>query len=159
MPAARGRKIGAGILLFRRAVGGQPEVLLVHSGSPFKQGRDFRAWEIPKGEPRIGETLEDCARREFSEETGFGLDADLVPLGTALQARKVVRIWGCRGDADAESIRSRVVRTEFPRRSGCWIEHPEIDDCRWFGLREARKWIEPAQLPFLDRLETLLAPA
>ena len=43
-------KRSAGILLFRVAPGGQPEVLLGHMGGPFWARRDAGAWGVIKGE-------------------------------------------------------------------------------------------------------------
>jgi predicted NUDIX family NTP pyrophosphohydrolase len=42
---------------------------------------------------------------------------------------------------------------EWPPRSGRRQSFPEIDILRWLLLDEARKKIQPAQRPLLDRLE------
>ena len=66
---ASGRR-SAGILL-HRDTDGVLEVLLVHPGGPFWARKDDGAWSIPKGEHADGDDPQECARREFQEETGL----------------------------------------------------------------------------------------
>jgi predicted NUDIX family NTP pyrophosphohydrolase len=49
------------------------------------------------------------------------------------------------------------MRTEVPRRSGEWIEFPEIDRCAWKSPADARRHLNPAQAAFVDRLIEALA--
>ena len=63
-------RTSAGILLYRRRPGG-PEVLLGHMGGPFWAKKDEGAWSIPKGEHDADEDAQECALREFAEETGL----------------------------------------------------------------------------------------
>ena len=50
------------------------EILLLHRGD----GGDFpRTWGLPGGHQIEGETLEECARREAFEETGFQYDGEI----------------------------------------------------------------------------------
>ena len=67
---AKSSAISAGVIVWRRA---EPEleVLIVHPGGPFFVNKDEGAWSIPKGEPKSGEDLLECARREFAEEIGL----------------------------------------------------------------------------------------
>jgi predicted NUDIX family NTP pyrophosphohydrolase len=149
--------LSAGVLLFRRCNGGEPEIFLAHPGGPFWASRELGAWTIPKGVPENGEELLETARREFREETGLELSGPFWPLGTVLQkAGKTVHAWACEGDADAEAARSNVVRCEWPPRSGVWIEVPEVDRCAWFDPVTARERINQAQVAFIDRLESWL---
>jgi predicted NUDIX family NTP pyrophosphohydrolase len=149
----------AGILLYRRA-GDATQVLLVHPGGPFWARKDAGAWSIPKGEYDDGEDALACALREFEEETGTALEpAEPVELGSVKQrSGKVVTAWAAEDDLDAGSIRSNTFTIEWPPRSGTTAEFPEVDRAGWFGLEEAREKLNPAQVPFVDRLAERLGP-
>jgi predicted NUDIX family NTP pyrophosphohydrolase len=148
----------AGILLWRRAPGGAPEVLLVHPGGPFWARKDHGAWSIPKGEHGEGEDPRACALREFAEETGAAPPAGaLADLGTVrLKSGKAVRAFAAPGDVDPAAVRSNTFELEWPPRSGRIQAFPEIDRAAWFGLAEARTRLNPAQAAFVDRLEAQL---
>ena len=141
----------AGILLYRKREG--LEVFLVHPGGPYWQGKDAGAWSIPKGE--IGEEEEplQAARREFKEETGQEATGHAFELVSIRQkAGKQVFAWAVEGDLDADAIVSNTFRQEYPYKSGKWITVPEVDKAGWFSLDEARRLINPAQVPLLDDL-------
>ena len=147
--------LSAGILLWRRR-GGDKEVLLVHFGGPQWARKDDRAWAIPKGLVEPGETLEDCARREFEEELGQRAEGPLVPLGRIRQkGGKEVEPFALEGDLDPEKVVSNRFTLEWPPRSGRFESFPEVDRAGWFGLAEARRKILPSQLPILDAFEAL----
>jgi predicted NUDIX family NTP pyrophosphohydrolase len=143
----------AGILLHRRR-GEQLEVLLVHPGGPFWARRDEGAWSIPKGEYGPHEDPLDAARREFQEELGTPAPAGRAEdLGEIRQrAGKVVRAFGLEGDLNVENVRSNTTEIQWPPRSGRTIVIPEVDRAEWFTLGEARRRINPAQAPLVDRL-------
>jgi predicted NUDIX family NTP pyrophosphohydrolase len=148
-------KVSAGVLLWRRTP--QLEVLVVHPGGPFWASRDLGAWSIPKGEVERGETPEQTARREFTEETGWALPAPLHSLGSIRQkGGKVVHGFSSPGDVEPGTLRSPMIRLEWPRGSGLVRSFPEIDRAAWFGLAEARRRLNPAQATFLDRLRLQL---
>jgi predicted NUDIX family NTP pyrophosphohydrolase len=147
----------AGLLLFRRSTAGI-EVFLAHPGGPFWRHRDAGAWTIPKGMVEEGEEPLDAARREFAEETGIDPIGPFVPLGEIRQkAGKRVAAWAWEGDADPSATVSNVMRTEWPRGSGRWMDFPEVDRCAWFSLEVARGKLIGAQVELLDRLEAVLA--
>ena len=142
----------AGILLYKRE-GGTLKVLLVHPGGPFWARKDAGAWSIPKGEYVEGEDPEAAARREFEEELGIALEADLQPLGETVQpSRKRVIAFAAEGDLDVAAIRSNTFEIEWPPRSGRKKSFPEVDRAGWFTLEEAREKILSGQRAFLDRL-------
>jgi predicted NUDIX family NTP pyrophosphohydrolase len=148
-------KVSAGLLIYRRSIGGL-EVLLVHPGGPYFRARDDGAWTIPKGEIETGEEALAAARREVEEETGFRPEGDFLPLGSVVQkSGKIVHAWAVAGDFDTEGVRSNVVSLEWPPRSGRREDFPEVDRAAYFTLGEARKKINPAQVGLVQALERL----
>ncbi len=150
-------QVSAGVLLYRRRPAGV-EVLLVIPGGPFWRGRDRGAWMIPKGGIEEGETPEAAARREFEEELGTALDAELVPLCRIRQAGgKWVEAFAAEGDLDPERIESLHFKMEWPPRSGRLESFPEVERAAWFGLDEAREVILLSQARILDALAAWLS--
>jgi predicted NUDIX family NTP pyrophosphohydrolase len=146
----------AGVVLYRRK-GPALEVLLVHPGGPFWARKDEGAWSIPKGEFSAGEAPADAARREFTEETGVELAADLLPMTPVAQSRgKTVYPFAVEGDLDVEAITSTTFEMEWPPRSGQTRSFPEIDRAAWFSLVEAKRKIVAGQRPILDELRERL---
>src|SRR5580765_5487205 len=95
-------KQSAGILLYRFKEG-ELQVFLIHPGGPFWVKKDDGAWSIPKGEFQSEE--EDAlaaAKREFTEETGFSIDGNFLPLSPVKQkGGKVITAFAVEGDCDA----------------------------------------------------------
>jgi predicted NUDIX family NTP pyrophosphohydrolase len=146
-------KRSAGILLYRRRVGGL-EVLLVHPGGPFWAKKDAGAWSIPKGEYSEGEDPLVVARREFLEETGARVEGECVALGEVVQpGRKVVAAFALESDLDPATLRSNTFELEWPPKSGRKATFPEIDRAQWFSPAEAEQKILSGQRPFLERLK------
>jgi predicted NUDIX family NTP pyrophosphohydrolase len=149
-------KVSAGIVGHRWR-GDELEVLLVHPGGPLWVRKDEGAWSIPKGELDPDEAPADAARRELREETGWEVGDELVPLGTITQkAGKQVHGFGAPLDVDPVSLVSGTFTMEWPRGSGQIREFPEVDRAAWFDLGEARRRINPAQIPLLERLAAAL---
>lgn len=144
----------AGLLLYRLREG-RPECLLAHPGGPLWARRDAGAWSLPKGEIEAGEAPIDVAQREFREETGFEPPdaAGWLDLGEIrLRSGKVVTAWAAKGDLDPADARSEPFEMEWPPRSGRLASFPEVDRVAWFEPEEARARLNPAQVPFVDRL-------
>ena len=157
MAAHRTRhKESAGLLLFRRAANGI-EVLLAHPGGPYWVGRNEASWTIPKGGIHPGEGPLDTAIREFREETGFEPAPPYLPLGYIVQrSGKTVHAFAFEGDADPANLKSEMTTTEWPPKSGRWIQVPEIDRAGFYSIERARPLINAAQAELLDRLVQLL---
>ncbi len=151
-PRRTRQKESAGLLLYRRGAAGV-EVLLAHPGGPYWIGKDEAAWTIPKGGMHPGEGPLDTAIREFREETGFEPAPPYVPLGYIVQrSGKIVHAFAFAGDADPAQLKSEMTTTEWPPKSGRWIQVPEIDRADFFSIDAARRLINAAQAELLDRL-------
>lgn len=150
-------KKSAGLLLYRRGAGGL-EVLLAHPGGPYFVRKDEGSWTVPKGLVEEGESELETALREFEEETSFRIDAaEALDLGEVRQkGGKLVHAWACGGDCDPERMVSNTFECEWPPRSGRVQRFPEIDRIAWFDPETARRKINAAQRPFIDRLEAAL---
>jgi predicted NUDIX family NTP pyrophosphohydrolase len=152
-------KRSAGLLMYRRN-NRRLEVFLVHPGGPLWAKKDLGAWSISKGEYAEGELPLEAARREFEEETGFVATGDFLELGAVQQAGgKVVSAWAFEGDCDPGKLISNRCEIEWPPRSGRQIEIPEVDRASWFSIAEAKERILKSQVPFLERLCSLLSPS
>jgi predicted NUDIX family NTP pyrophosphohydrolase len=156
MPSSRA---SAGLLMYRQR-GQALEVLLAHPGGPFFKNKDDGHWTIPKGEIESQEESLSTAIREFREEIGIDIDpsAKLIDLGSIRQkSGKVVSAWAMEGDFPRDHrLRSNVFKMEWPPKSGKFQEFPEIDRAEFFPIETAKTKINPAQAPFVDRLETAL---
>jgi predicted NUDIX family NTP pyrophosphohydrolase len=133
------------------------EVFLIHPGGPYFTKKDKGAWAIPKGEYEKDENPLGAAKREFEEETGFAAVGEFLDLGSIQQTSgKVVTVWAFEGDCDPSDLVSNTCLIEWPPRSGRSIEIPEVDQGRWFGIAEARRYIRKDQEQILDRLRAAL---
>jgi predicted NUDIX family NTP pyrophosphohydrolase len=148
-------KKSAGILLFRRTTG-TLEVLLVHPGGPYWQGKDQHAWSIPKGEFDAEDPFE-AAKREFSEETGGRVEGTPIPLSPVKQGGgKLIYAFAVEQDFDPTQLKSNTFSLAWPPRSGRLQHYPEVDQAAWFASETARSKLLAGQLPFLDQLASLV---
>lgn len=144
--------------MFRRK-GDSLEFLLVHPGGPFWKNKDDGAWTIPKGEVQPEEDLLGRALIEFEEELGIKPSTgNWIPVGSIKQkGGKTIHGWAFEGDLpELFELRSNTFQLEWPPRSGKFTEFPEIDRAQFFPEPIARAKINPAQIPFLDRLRESL---
>jgi predicted NUDIX family NTP pyrophosphohydrolase len=150
-------RVSAGLLMFR-IKDNKLEVLLAHPGGPFFARKDDGAWTIPKGEIASGEDLLKRAQIEFEEELGIRPPGNWIDLGSIKQkGGKTVHAWAFEGDLpDSFKLKSNTFELEWPPRSGKLKQFPEIDRAEFFPEEIARQKINPAQLPFLDRLRAAL---
>jgi predicted NUDIX family NTP pyrophosphohydrolase len=145
--------VSAGVLLYRRR-GTRTEVFLVHPGGPFWVRKDEGAWSVPKGLVDPNEEELACARREFTEETGFdaggsGTERDL---GSFRQpSGKRVHVWAIEGDCDPTQLKSNLFEMEWPPKSGRTANFPEVDRGGWFDRAEALLKIVGGQRPILEK--------
>jgi predicted NUDIX family NTP pyrophosphohydrolase len=153
--------------MYRRR-GQDLQVLLAHPGGPFFKNKDDGHWTIPKGEIDHNEELLSAAIREFREEIGIDLDpaGKFIDLGSIRQkGGKTVHAWAVESSDAAPpgapksneggpaSVGCQTHFTlEWPPKSGKFQTFPEIDRAEFFDLAVARKKINSAQVPFLDRL-------
>lgn len=151
-------RLSAGLLMFRRR-DGEMEVLLVHPGGPFFAKKDEGAWTIPKGEAAPDEDLLTRAQIEFEEELGIRPHGNWIELGSIKQkGGKTVHAWAFEGDLPGSfELKSNTFQIEWPQRSGKLKQFPEIDQAVFFSEELARRKINPAQVPFLDRLRAALS--
>ncbi len=141
-------------------------MFIVHPGGPFFARRDEGHWSVPKGEIEVGEQPLEVARREFEEETGRSVGActggaDWLALGEITQrGGKRVIAWAAAGDwPEGTAVDSNTIPVEWPPRSGRTIQIPEVDQGLFFEIADARRKLNPAQEPFLDRLLEVLRDA
>lgn len=135
-------------------------MLIAHPGGPFFRTKEEGAWTIPKGEAAEGEDLLTRAKIEFAEELGIQPPSgEPVELGSIKQkGGKIVHAWAIEGDVEADfKPVSNSFSIEWPPGSLKISEFPEIDRAEFFALPMARRKINPAQIPFLDRLSELLS--
>lgn len=157
-------KPSAGAVVWRRAAGGDLEVLIVHPGGPFFAKKDAGAWSIPKGECEAAivdeEALRETALRELMEETGLQPETPIVALGSIKQkGGKVVHAFALEADAELpRGHRPPQVRLEWPKGSMRELAFDEVDQVAFVPVAVARSKLNPAQVAFLDRLDAELSP-
>ena len=109
---------GVGIVVFH-----QQKVLLIRRGKPPRQGE----WSIPGGKQKLGETLQQAARREVQEETGL-------KLGTLMLVDVVDSIF----KDSQEQIQYHYSLVEWTGEfvSGELNAADDASDAEWFELSE-----------------------
>ena len=124
----------SGTLLYRK-INDSIEVLILHPSGSYNK---HSSWSIPKGSLDAGESLEDAARRETTEEAG-------------VTAGKLQSL----GHVDYRSGKKRVycfcgeVPIDTKPRIASW----EVDKVEFVSLDSARKMLHPDQAEFISLLE------
>lgn len=143
----------SGGILAYKYINGRLLVMLAHPGGPFWAKKDEAAWSIPKGLQEENEAILDTAKREFQEETGCKIEADLLELGTIKQpSKKQITIFAIEMEIDVDKVKSNLFEMEWPPKSGNIQKFPENDRAQWFTIEEAKKKIFKGQKGFLDKL-------
>ena len=66
---------------------------------------------------------------------------------------KLVHAWAFEGDCDPGAITCNTFTIEWPPRSGRQATFPEVDRAGFFTPEEARRKINPGQVPLIDEWE------
>jgi predicted NUDIX family NTP pyrophosphohydrolase len=132
------------------------EVLIAHPGGPFFARKDRGAWSVVKGEIGSDEDPRSAALREFREETGWQAPTEnWMDLGSVrMRSGKNVTAWAVAAEFDPATLDPGTFRMMWRGRVQ---EFPEIDRVVWCSPEDARQLLNPAQIPFLDRLSSQVA--
>jgi 8-oxo-dGTP pyrophosphatase MutT (NUDIX family) len=136
------RATSAGGVVYRHTPDG-PEIALAHRRAPL-------LWALPKGTPASGETVEETALRETSEETGLEVEIE-VPIGpiSYVFVRGSTRYF-----KTVHFYLMRAVGGDTARH-----DH-EFDDVRWVVIPEALRLLSyPTERSVVEHAEALLAGA
>ena len=118
------RATSAGGIVVRAGRHG-PEIILGRR----RRDRDGVTWSLPKGTPNRGETVEQTALREVTEETGLDVEI-LEPAGA-------VEYWFVADGARIhKSVHYWVMR---PVGGNLAVHDHEFDEVAWFPLAEAEQ--------------------
>lgn len=117
----RNPRTGASILVVDNG-----KVLLVKRGKEPHKGK----WSLPGGGQELGETLEDCARRELKEETGLEAEA----LEFCLVQDRILKSET--GDVSFHFVLATYRATTF---RGTAIAMDDAADLGWFGFEDLHK--------------------
>ncbi|HWW54797.1 MAG TPA: NUDIX hydrolase [Acidimicrobiales bacterium] len=129
----------AGGVVWRRRENGEVEVLLVHRPR-------YDDWSLPKGKAEPGESDDETAQREVTEETGYvgklGADLGEVRYADRFGRSKVVRYWAMEPVEDLG-----------------FVPGDEVDERRWATSAESRALLSyPRDAEILDTFEALELP-
>lgn len=155
----------SGILVYRYK-NNTLQVFLGKCGGPYWNNINKGAWNIPKGHLEANENIFETAKREFFEETSLILPEnmkDYIFLNEAVtKSKKHVYIYAVEHDftypyqEDIVIIKSNTCNIEWPKKSGNFIDIPELSEAKYINIDEAKNLIFSYQKVFLERLEKIL---
>ena len=122
LPTARATSAG-GIVVRPSAM--EPEILL----GKRRRDRDGVTWSLPKGTPNPGESLEQTALREVTEETGLQVEI-VEPMGA-------IEYWFVLGGTRYHKTVHFFLME--PTGGDTAAHDHEFDEVRWFPLGEAER--------------------
>lgn len=127
-----------------RDVGGVPHLVAGRR----RRERDSITWTLPKGTPNPGETLEETALREVTEETGLDVRT-IAPLG-------LIEYGFVQGGA---RIHKTVHYWIMEATGGDLARHDhEFDEVRWISFREAHGMLTfDTERHLVERVAAILA--
>lgn len=109
----------------------------------------FCSWTIPKGLPLQNETYWNAACRELLEETGINISkikvVEVIELPIQLYSQQKKQIISFLIITN-ENFR----RHQFECKSFVNHQFPEIDQCKWMELQNAKKLVHESQQPQLN---------
>lgn len=138
------KNISCGIVAYYVTDNGEYRFLVGHPGGNFTKHKDI--WTMFKGAPEPGELDEQCALREFTEETGLDpknirLTDRLTDLGTVRQSSgKIVHAFAMEISDDVDIRQCSSNLTPFG-----W---PEIDRYKFMTYQELKSRVNKAHLAF-----------
>jgi predicted NUDIX family NTP pyrophosphohydrolase len=131
-------------------------IALIHNNKIFLvkpfNNNGKRSWGIPKGKADPGESIELCARREFTEETGFTPKTDLEYLGkagysgTSTYPGKDIHAFVGYGTGKEKFKGSNLI-DHGPDKG-----KPEIINGKYIDIKEAKDIIHKSQIKFIELL-------
>lgn len=129
--------------------------LFVRGGGPYFERKE-RSYGAPKGGIEEGETLEECARREFFEETGIEASGDLTLVydnNNDSSKRKKRLVFFLMENVDYPGdIKSNICTINYRGKD---IQIPEVCDPKLLTLDEAEKIVYESQLGLIKTLKEL----
>lgn len=147
------KEISSGIIPYRLK-NNKIEFFVGHPGGPYWENKNYYAFI--KGHVENGESLLECALREFKEETNFDLYDrvnDMVSLGCVSQnSKKTVFAFSVECDIDENLCFSNKCEVNFPFNSNNKILINEIDDYKWLSFEDLKNITSKKHLSFYKQI-------
>ena len=117
-----------------------------------------RCFGVPKGHVEEGEDFEECARREFFEETNMKIETPLTlvldedPKNEHInsKSKKYLKIFLAEGEFDFENFKSNTCIVNIHGKD---VEIPEVCDPTYLSVDEAKEMCYFSQIRLVESLE------